>query len=162
MNKKNIIIGAIVLVVASSAILIGQSEMFQGRIFRFRMPRNCAIVAYDCSKVYLYKEDIVSVVTSPVASVVASKVTSSVTSKGGTSQVASKVTSAYASPVASAVPVPREKQKDIDKSKLKELTERVLKLIAEKEYKENPGRFSLSEEEKNSLIELYSRPRARR
>ena len=173
MKKSNkIIIGVIVVVlVASVAVLAGQSELFQGRIRMFRFFKT-PIIAVDYSKLYLYKGEVVSAVTSPVTSAVPSVVVSNVTSPSGTSRVASVVVSPVASPVASAVAVDEKTASKVDIRKLKNLTEKILKSIADQDYrknpklfekkaqedyKKNPDEFTLNEKEKQSMIELYQR-----
>ncbi|MBT3864552.1 hypothetical protein HOE67_02760 [Candidatus Peregrinibacteria bacterium] len=100
--KKPVKIAVIVLItvlVTSSLVLASQSELFQGRFSFFRKP------ALNYSAIYLYKDKVVSAVTTPVTSAVPSVVVSKVTSSGGTSKVASVVVSAVTTPVASAVAV---------------------------------------------------------
>jgi len=170
MKKSNkIIIGVIaVVLVASVAVLAGQSELFQGRLKFFKGPS--VTQTLDYSRLFWYKGKIVSAVTSPVTSPVPSVVVSDVTSPGGTSRVASVVTSPVASPVASAVAVDKSTASKVDTKKLKDLTERTLKSIAEQDYSKNPksfeqkakedysknpSKFTLSKREKQSMIELY-------
>lgn len=171
MKKSNkIIIGVIaVVLVASVAVLAGQSKLFQGRMVKFS---KTPITQIDYSRLYLFKGKIVSAVTSRVTSPVPSVVVSEVTSPAGTSRVASVVTSPVASPIASAVAVDNTTSSRVDTKKLKELTESTLRSIekedykknpglftkkAQEDYKNNPGKFTLSEREKQTLIDLYER-----
>lgn len=155
--KKNqkILIGIIAIVlVVSVVVLAGKAELFQGRFFGIAK-----------SKLYLYKNRIISVVTSPVTSVVPSEVTSDVlsevTSEGGTSLVASKVTSsvpsAVTSPVASGVAVDAGTASRTNVSKLRELTSKILESIAKDDYRKSPSRFTLSNEEKTKVLKLYEK-----
>lgn len=168
-KSTKITIAVIVAVlVVGSLTLASQSGLFQGRLF-FKKP---TITQIDYSKLYLFKNKIVSAVTSPVTSTVPSVVVSGVTSPGGTSQVASVVVSAVTSPVASAVAVDRKTAANVDTKKLKTLTESTLRSIekeeysknkkkyeneAKEEYKRNPGKFTLPEKEKETLIDLYKK-----
>lgn len=156
MNKKTkVIIGvlAVVLVIVT-VFVVGQTGLLGGRfpkIFGHSYP------------MYSYKGKVVSGVTSPVTSVVVSDVSSgvasAVTSDGGTSYVTSWITShvpsAVTSPVASAVTVPNAVSAKIDMDGLTVLTAKILESMAQKDYKADPSRFTLSQEEKQRIIDLY-------
>ncbi len=169
MKKNNkIIIGIVAVLVVSSLALASQSELFQGRFF-FKKP---AISQIDFSKLYSHKGRVVSAVASPMTSVVPSVVVSEVTSSAGTSRVASVVVSGVTSSVASAVAVDKSTASSIDTKELENLTEKTLRNAAQEDYKKNkkkyesatrtyyknnPGKFTLSEKEKDKLIELYEK-----
>lgn len=159
--KKNqkILIGVVAIVlVVCVVVLAGKAELFQGRFFKITKP-----------KLYLHKNKIVSVVTSPVTSVVPSEVTSDVpsevTSEGGTSLVASKVTSsvpsAVTSPIASGVAVDAKTASRTNAGKLQNLTQKILESIARDDYKKFPSRFVLSDKERQKIIELYEQSNRR-
>lgn len=173
MKKTNkIIIATIsVVVVLSLAILIGQSTLFQGRlnlVLPKQQKQDQNII--DPSRIFLYKNNVVSVITSPVTSAVPSVVVSEITSVQGTSKVASVVVSGVVSPVASAVVLPRGSQEQFNKLQLKLLTKEILEKIAQEDYKNNkekfdkegeeyfkehPEEFTLSDEERDELLKLY-------
>ena len=175
MKKSNkIIIGVIaVVLVASVAVLAGQSELFQGRLNFLKFSKVSPVTqTVDYSRLFWYKGEIVSAVTSPVTSPVPSVVVSDVTSPGGTSGVASVVTSPIASPIASAVAVDKKTASKVNTKKLKTFTEKTLQSIAKQDYrknkksfekkaqeyyKKNPGKFTLNLREKQTLIDLYKR-----
>ena len=115
-KTHKIVIGVLILVLlVSVAALSRRSELFQGRMTGSRATQT----TIDYSRLYLYRNNVVSVVTSPVASVVASEVTS----PAGTSQVPSVVTS----PVASAIVINRTLANQVDSKKLQVLTAQILK-----------------------------------
>lgn len=166
-KSSKVLIGIIAIVlIASITVLATQSDLLQGRLGLFKKHSS----QVDYSKLYLYKNQIVSAVTSPVTSPVSSVVVSNVTSKIGTSRVASVVTSPVASAVASAIAVDKKTASEVDTKKLKTLTENILRLIekedyrknidiftskAKEYYKNNPDEFTLSKDEKNKILELY-------
>ena len=171
-KNKKIVIGLIaaVLVVCGVALL-GQSSLFQGRLFKLPQ-KTVQLPKLDDSKLFLYKKQIVSAVASPVTSSVPSVVVSGVTSSGGTSRVASVVTSPVASAVISAVALDKKSTSNVNTKKLKELTESTLKSLekeytrinsslllkkAQEDYKKNPSKFSLSNTEKQTMINLYQK-----
>ncbi len=139
-NTKKVSIAVIaILLFVTVALVAKQSEFFQGRL-NVKNSNNV-----DYSNLYLYKNQVVTVVTTPVTSVV----TSDVTSEGGTSQVASAVTS----PVASGVAV--VDQTSIDRTKLTQLTATILSTIAQADFKKNPSKFTLSDRAKQVIVEIY-------
>ena len=169
-RSKVIVAGVAILAIVAVAVAFAKSDYLQGRL-ALNQKQKCAVVAYDCSKLYMYKSRTVSGVTSPVTSVVSSKVTSKVTSKviskvtskGGTSKVASKVTSKVASkvaslitsPVTSAVAVNQRDMADVDVSSLKQLTSDLFRSIAKQDYKASPARFVLSQPERQRILNMY-------
>jgi hypothetical protein len=168
MRKTTKIILAVlaVVLVAGGLVLSNEGGLFQGKFFIDRpVPKKI-----DFPKLYLHRNRVVSAVASPVTSAVPSVVVSGVTSRAGTSQVASVVVSAVTSSIASAVAVEEKSASGIDTKKLKKLTEKLLKTIekedyaknkkkyedeGKKEYKANPDKFTLSQEQKNQLIDLF-------
>jgi len=159
MKKTNkVIIGVVsVLLVTSLVVLLGNTELLQGK-FSWKSK-------LDLSKYFQIKGAIVSVVASPVTSILTSEVTSEVpsevTSSGGVSIVVSEVTSevpsAVTSSVASAVTVSKTIANKIDISKLSTLTSSILQTLAQEDYKANPTKYMLSNQEKMRLIELYEK-----
>lgn len=164
MNKnKKVFLGVLaVVIVVSAVVLASNGSIFQGKIF------NSSKLSEE--NVFLYKDNMVSAVASSITSASPSVVVSDVTSPGGTSRVASVVVSAVSSAVASAVPLNENDAAKFKAKDLKELTKERLKAIeeedyknnqqkyqeaAEKELKENPKKFTLSEGEKQQMIELY-------
>ena len=154
MNKNVKIAAVLVVVVAAGVLVSAKTNLFQGRLSL--KDKHCAVVAYDCSKLYNYNSKIVSGVASPVSSVVASKVSSSVASKGGTSQVASNVASVVTSSVASGVSIPEKDAKGVDTKKLKNLDSKLLESIAKDAMRRNPRAFTLSSDEKQRILDLYT------
>lgn len=170
-TKKAKIITAIVAValVVGGLALASQSELLQGRFLLFKKP---VVTSTKYPALYMYKDKIVSAVTTPVTSPVPSVVVSDVTSPAGTSSVASVVVSAVTSPVASAVPVERAKGATVDAKKLKTLTASILRSIEREDYKnnkakyelasikyynQNPAKFVLTKEQTKKLIDLYKK-----
>lgn len=168
---RPIIIGLIVVIlVFSIGLLIKKTNIFTNAI---REPINSlksAAQSIDFSRLFLYKNKVVSPVTSAVTSPVSSVVVSDVTSPGGTSRVASVVTSPVASAVASAVTVEKRIASVVDIKKLQNLTEAILRAAekedyrknpekfisaAQEDYRKNPRKFTLPESAKQKLIELY-------
>lgn len=161
-KSTKLVLGVIALVlVASIALLAGQSNLFQGRLQFLKITPQI-----DYSRLFLYKNVIVSAVTSSVTSPVSSVVVSRI----GTSMVASVVTSYIASAVTSAVAVDMVTAAKIDRKKLQNLTGNILKSIGQEDYKKNPGKFTLqakedyrknpdkftlSNTEKKKIIDLY-------
>lgn len=145
-KEKIIIVIVMIVIVAGVSVLVGRSEILQGRF----APRIKELPErIDYSDLYFDRGKIVSAVTSPVTSVVESDVTS----EGGVSRVPSAVTS----PVASAVALQPKDAAKVDAKKLPKLTEDLLEKIAQEDYKKNPARFTLSDKEKQKIIELYKK-----
>ena len=164
MKKKNIVIAAVLTIVVVATTVLASTDMLQGRFSSSR---------FDASKIFLYKGEYVSVVTTPVTSVETSEVTSTVTSDvssevtstGGTSTVTSKVPSEVTStvpstvttPVASAVAVSDAWAEKAKKYSIKALTKKILEKAAKEDYKTSPSKYILSEEQVEKILDMYEK-----
>ncbi len=158
MSKKNkIVLGTIVAVLVIAIVgLASQTGLLQGRL-----SRNTKLVQVDPSIYYRFFGKTVSPVTSPVPSVVVSNVPSIVVTAIPTI-VVSKVPSVVVSAVTSAVAASNSVASQLDSSKLPQLTQDMLKDIAKNDYKKNPGKFTLSNAEKQKILNLYEQKKARK
>lgn len=159
MKKKNLIITAVLALIVVGTVALAQTDMLQGRFGLFSK--------FDPSKIFLYKNRYVSVVVSPVTSVLTSEVTSEVvsdvTSKVGTSKVTSKVPSevtsevpsAVTSPVASAVAVSSDWAEKAKKYSIKQLTKTILENTAKEDYRTNPSKYILSDQQIERVLQMY-------
>lgn len=172
MSKTKKIVTAIVVVVALGglAYLSGTSQFFQANVKLLDGLFGRSTPAVEPHNWYTYHNRVVSPVPSMIPSPVPSVVPSSVTTPGGTSTVPSVIVTPVPSAVPSPVPAPKDRLPDFDITSLPALTERVLESVASQDlrenydlymqkawedYKNNPEKYSLSEREKQSLIELY-------
>lgn len=148
-QKYGIIAAVVVVVVALGAVLVGQSDTLQGWL-KLR-PANTITKNFGG---YKYGNKYVTPVVSPVTSIVLS----TVTSPSSPSLVASAVTS----PVASAVPVPGGMPSTINPATVPTLTAQVLKDAARQDYLKNPKRYTLSQSQKQQLVQQYWRAHPKR
>ena len=157
MKQKHKIIFATVVAILAIAIigLASQTGLLQGKL------RKGQLVQSDLALYYSFFGKPVSPVTSPVPSVVLSNVPSIVTTKIPTI-VVSKVPSVVVSAVTSAVAVSNSVASQLDVSKLPQLTQAMLVEIAKNDYKKNPGKFTLSNTEKQKILKLYEQKKARK
>lgn len=172
--RKNtkIALGIVAAVLVVSAAVLGtQSQLFQGRLKGgFRPAAEQAQQRRPSETLFNYSGKVVSAVTTPVTSPVTSVVISEVTSPEGISAVASAVTSPVASPVASAVAVSEEVAKEVNVKQLRTLTGDILDALARADFRQNqrlylekasqdhkasPERFTLSDIEKQQIVDLY-------
>lgn len=159
MKKKTLLITSILALVVVGTVALAQTDMLQGRFSLFNK--------FDPLKIFLYKNRYVSVVVSPVTSVLTSEVSSElvseVTSTVGTSEVTSKVPSevtsevpsAVTSPVASAMAVSLEWAEKAKEYSIKQLTKTILENAAKEDYKTNPSKYILSDEQIERILNMY-------
>lgn len=162
-----IILGVVAAVAVVGTVAFATNpELFQGRSFRSffsRTAKTTTVPKIEKLDYFVFRDNPVTVVTTPVTSPVTTPVTTPVTSEvvsdGGPSQVTSPVTtpvtSPVTSPVASGVPVSPEMAKKLNINTLPKLTSKVLDAIAKKDWVKNPTKYELSNIEKLKLIKLY-------
>jgi len=151
------LIAGLLVVIGGVAVAYSQSENLQGFL---RVKFKPSVV--QNSKLYTYRNKIVTLVVSPVTSTVPSKVGSNVTSQGGTSKVTSVVPSTVTTPVASAVAAPKTMTAGIDVKTVQKLTSEILMQAAKADYKAYPSKYKLSTQERARLLQMYNKASMRK
>lgn len=156
MNKRNVYIGVAVLVIALFGILYSNSSLNQGNLSV--NPTGHQAIPLG-SPWYLYGLSLVSLHASPVTTVQPTVVVSEVPSKVGpstvTSKVPSMVPSTFTTAVASAVAAQKgDTVAEENRKGAKKLTSRILEQFAKDDFRNNPKKYVLSNDERQKLIDL--------
>jgi hypothetical protein len=149
--KKIGLIALAVVVLAGGIMLLGQSDLFQGKLQLF--PKKPTLQIGGIYKSNDTPPKPVSGVVSGVPTVIASNVPSQV----GPSIVVSQVPSGIITPVASGVYLSPIAAAKVNVNALPTLTSDVLKKLAKEDLVKNPAKYRLTNEQKRNMINLYMR-----